>query len=329
MTVQISVIVPVYNAAFTMRKCLDSLLTQTLKNFEVLLIDDGSTDDSGAICDEYAQRDNRVRAFHKANGGVSSARQFGIDHAQGEYTIHADPDDWVEPETLADLYSKAKETNADMVICDFFENTYKGQKYVCQKPSSLYHEVVLKELFDKLMGSTCNKLIRRACYEKYHVKFPPELSFCEDQYVCAALVKENIKIEYVSRAYYHYFRPVNTESLSRKYNEKIFEEDMNGLLLFHNLLKDTSIVSMVDNVKRYHILAKAFYWGFKFYSSISFRKQFAGFNIAMKEISAPKVEKTLLLLSCKGFYRPLRLTLEVVLQFKHFVYKHFSYNFCL
>lgn len=327
--IKVSVIVPVYNAEATLKKCVDSLLSQTFPYFEVLLVDDGSKDSSGAICDEYARQDSRVKVFHKANGGVSSARQYGIDHAQGEYTIHADPDDWVESEMLAELYLKAKETDADMVICDFYGNTYKGQRLISQKPSSLHHDVVLKELFGRLMGSTWNKLIRRACYEKYHVHFPQELSFCEDQYVCAALVKENIKIEYVSRAYYHYFRPLNTESLSRKYNEKIFEEDMNGLLLFHNLLKDTSIVSMVDNVKKYHMLTKAFYWGAKFYSSISFRKQFAGFNIAMKEISAPKVEKTLLLLSCKGFYRPLRLTLEVVLQFKHFVYKHFSYNFCL
>ena len=166
MSVKISVIVPVYNAASTLRKCVDSLLAQTLNDFEVLLVDDGSTDESSTICDEYAGKNSRVKAFHKANGGVSSARQFGIDHAQGEYTIHADTDDWVEPEMLEDLYKKAKETDADMVICDFYENTYKGQRVVCQKPTSLQHDIVLKELFGHLMGSTWNKLMRRACDEK-------------------------------------------------------------------------------------------------------------------------------------------------------------------
>ena len=136
MSAKISVIVPVYNAASTLRKCVDSLLAQTLKDFEVLLVDDGSTDNSGALCDEYAQQNSRVKAFHKSNGGVSSARQFGIDHAQGEYTIHADPDDWVEPGMLEELYKKAKEADADMVICDFYENTYKGQRVVRQKPTS-------------------------------------------------------------------------------------------------------------------------------------------------------------------------------------------------
>ena len=77
-----------------MYKCIDSLLTQTLADIEILLIDDGSPDGSGMICDEYARKDSRVKVFHKSNGGVASARQCGLDHACGEYVIHADPDDW-------------------------------------------------------------------------------------------------------------------------------------------------------------------------------------------------------------------------------------------
>ena len=124
----ISVIVPIYNAEKTLRKCVDSLLAQTFQDYEILLIDDGSPDQCGAICDEYAKLDSRVRVIHQENQGVSAARQCGMDNAQGEYTIHADPDDWVEPEMLEELYKKAKEDDAYMVICDFYENTYKGQK---------------------------------------------------------------------------------------------------------------------------------------------------------------------------------------------------------
>ena len=102
----VSVIVPVYKAENYLCHCVDSLLAQTFPDFEILLIDDGSPDHSGDICDEYARKDSRVRVFHKENEGVSSTRQCGIDNAKGEYTIHADPDDWVEPDMLEELYKK-------------------------------------------------------------------------------------------------------------------------------------------------------------------------------------------------------------------------------
>lgn len=97
---KISVIVPVYKAEAYLHRCVDSIIAQTFTDWELLLVDDGSPDRSGDICDEYASKDARIRVFHKENGGVSSARQKGLDEAIGEYTIHADPDDWVEPTML-------------------------------------------------------------------------------------------------------------------------------------------------------------------------------------------------------------------------------------
>ena len=97
---RVSIIVPVYKAEAYLHRCVESLLAQTFTDFEILLIDDGSPDRSGEICDEYAAKDPRVRVFHKENGGVSSARQCGMDHAEGEYTIHADLYDCVEPNML-------------------------------------------------------------------------------------------------------------------------------------------------------------------------------------------------------------------------------------
>ena len=96
LTPKISVIVPVYNTAKYLHRCLDSILQQSFKDFEVLLVDDGSTDNSGEICDEYAAKDSRVRVFHKENGGVASAREIGIENAVGLYSIHVDSDDWTE-----------------------------------------------------------------------------------------------------------------------------------------------------------------------------------------------------------------------------------------
>lgn len=105
---KVSIIVPVYKAEGYLHRCVDSILAQTFTDWELLLIDDGSPDRSGEICDEYAQKDSRVRVIHKENGGVSSARQRGQDEACGEYTIHVDPDDWVEPTMLEELYQKPK-----------------------------------------------------------------------------------------------------------------------------------------------------------------------------------------------------------------------------
>ena len=99
----VSIIVPVYKVEKYVRQCVDSLLAQTYRNIEVILVDDGSPDNCGAICDEYAAKDCRVKVIHQQNGGVSVARQTGIDHATGEYSIHADPDDWVELTRLRNL----------------------------------------------------------------------------------------------------------------------------------------------------------------------------------------------------------------------------------
>ena len=148
--IKVSVIVPVYKSEVYLERCVDSLLAQTFRDFEILLIDDGSPDRSGEICDMYTRKDDRVRVFHQKNSGVSMARQKGLDEARGEYVIHADPDDWVEPDMLEQLYAKAKEENADMVICDYYANYPGRQIYSCQRPSSLRHEAVLCDLLQQV-----------------------------------------------------------------------------------------------------------------------------------------------------------------------------------
>lgn len=211
---KISVIVPVYRAENYLYKCVDSLLTQTFTDFEILLVNDGSPDRSGEICDEYARKDGRVRVFHKENGGVSSARQCGMDHAQGEYTIHADPDDWVEPEMLEELYREAKVRDADMVICDYYTEYSDRIVYCKQEPSALDHETVLRELFQHLHGSCCNKLVRRTCCVNYDARFIPGVNYLEDILFNIALLRYPIKISYLNRAYYHYDKLVNSNSIT-------------------------------------------------------------------------------------------------------------------
>ena len=214
---KISVIVPVYKAEAYLHRCVDSIIAQTFTDWELLLVDDGSPDRSGDICDEYASKDARIRVFHKENGGVSSARQKGLDEAVGEYTIHADPDDWVEPMMLEELYKKAKEDDADMVICDFICEYKTGGVTCVQKPLESTAKGILQQLlFQQLHGSCWNKLVRRTCYSKYNVKFPCHIIRWEDLYVVCSLLSHDIKCSYLPRAFYHYDQVCNANSIVRK-----------------------------------------------------------------------------------------------------------------
>ena len=165
--IKISVILPIYNAEKTIKHMLDCLRVQTMPDFEVIMIDDGSTDSSSVICDEYAKKDSRFKAIHQLNAGVSAARQTGLENAQGGYIIHADADDWIEPAMLEELYNKAIKENADVVICDFYTNNGNIEKYVKQQPNGLDHTSILHGLFQQLHGSCWNKLVKRVCYNKH------------------------------------------------------------------------------------------------------------------------------------------------------------------
>ena len=113
---KVSVIIPVYNVESYLRKCVDSIIGQTLINIEIILVDDGSTDRSGSICDEYRRQDGRIQVIHKANGGLSSARNVGIDAASAPYIMFLDSDDWAEPGFCEIPYDAAVDTNSDLVI---------------------------------------------------------------------------------------------------------------------------------------------------------------------------------------------------------------------
>lgn len=220
---QISIIIPVYKAENYIQRCLDSIQVQLFTNWECLLVDDGSPDNSGAICDDYSCKDSRFKVIHKKNGGVSSARQTGLDAAQGEYVIHADPDDWMDADMLIELYAKAKTEDADMVICDYFAESQKGQEYYKQQPKSLDHKSVLCELFSTLHGSTWNKLVRRSCFLDFGVRFPKDINLCEDVYVNAELLRHPIKVSYLPKAFYHYDLSVNQHSIVRKPSRRTVE----------------------------------------------------------------------------------------------------------
>lgn len=213
--IKVSIIVAVYNVERYIRRSVDSLLAQTHRNIEVILVDDGSPDGSAAICDEYAAKDNRVKVIHKQNGGVSTARQAGLDKATGDYIIHADPDDYVESNMVEELLAKAMETDADIVTCDFLCNEkYREQGYADS-------EELLRKLINVEIICVCwNTLVRRRFIQEHHISFTPDwLCLSEDFLFIIRLLAAGAKAVHLNKAFYHYW-VTNGASLSNKRSEK-------------------------------------------------------------------------------------------------------------
>ena len=240
----VSVIVAIYNAEKTLPRLLDSLKAQTMRNFEVLLIDDGSTDTSGSICDAYAESDSRFKAFHKPNEGIGATRQFGIEHATGDYTIHADADDWVEPDFLEQLYNKAVSSDADMVICDILmENGIKAN-VLKQEPIAFDKNSLLNDMICRLQNGPCNKLIRRSFYIERNITFPKELNIGEDQLFNLQLVLAGISVSYLPKALYHCDTVVNPNSASRGSSLKKIQQGIK----FVSALKELLPIGFEDGI---------------------------------------------------------------------------------
>ena len=182
----VSIIVPVYNAEKTIQRCVESILGQDFQDFELLLIDDGSQDASGALCDAFAQRDARVRVLLKENGGVSAARNLGLSQAQGVYLQFLDSDDWITADATTMLVRTAREYQCDLVISDFYRVvgdrvSHKGD---IQEDTVLSREEYAAHMMERpadfYYGVLWNKLYRREIVERHHLRMNPEISWCED-----------------------------------------------------------------------------------------------------------------------------------------------------
>ena len=201
---KISVLVPIYNAEKYLHRCIDSILAQTFTDFELLLIDDGSKDCSGTICDEYAVKDPRVRVFHKENGGVSKARNIGIDNAQGEWITFVDSDDWVREDFLQKRLDLALEENSDIAYCDVEyvyakQNVYcKTAEQVCGKAATVNSWILSRTTYSPII------LVKKDLFDKYNLRYLEGLRFGEDFNLIIKLVLYANKVCHVKEALYFY-----------------------------------------------------------------------------------------------------------------------------
>lgn len=225
---KISIIVPVYKAENVLAKCVDSVLAQTFADWELLLIDDGSPDGSGALCDDYAGQDDRVRVFHKSNGGVSSARNLGMEKASGDYILFIDADDWIEPNTCQVLLGALERAGADSAGCAHWNIQPGGEKWAepGALPAGVYDAgAIRKGIVDRLLGQRLGKpgevlngfiwrfLFSRAIIIDHDIRFSG--AYLEDElflmeYFCLAQ-----KLAMVDEPLYYYLQ--NPASVTRNY----------------------------------------------------------------------------------------------------------------
>lgn len=209
--IKITVAVPVYNMKPLIPRALESLLTQEYHNYEILLIDDGSTDGSAELCDEYAAKHDRIRVIHKENGGLSTARNAGIDAAKGDYIVFPDPDDWVEKDYLQTFCALRQESNADVVICGHFVDT--------DTTSVLHNPTGKQELLDRqralkmlvkskyFCGFATTKLLNLAQIRAAGLRFDPSHGMAQDLAFMIKLFAQCDTFCYApQRATYHYYQ---------------------------------------------------------------------------------------------------------------------------
>lgn len=227
---KLSVIVPVYNTEKYLRECIDSILAQTFTDFELILVDDGSTDGSGAICDEYAGKDNRIRVIHQENGGVTVARRKGVCCACGEYITFVDSDDWLHK----DMYNiMTANLVADIVICGIIKARNNGIYDVnCIIPTGTYDKESLHEsvypimLFDYdhdrpgIHPSLCNKLIRSQIIHDVINNVDDSITYGEDALCSFPCMLDAELIDVIDQGLYYYRD--NLESVSNVYNSRMF-----------------------------------------------------------------------------------------------------------
>ncbi len=278
----ISIIIPVYNVSQYLNECIQSVVNQSYKDFECILIDDGSSDGSEMICDQWAQKDARIKVIHQLNQGVSTARNKGIAEAQGEYITFIDSDDWIDSNYLNELFQPIEKYNVDLVVCGlqqhYSDGTSKNYSYkteiikIEQQFTNEFTDINKKFL---LFGPVI-KLYKRTIIQEHNIHFPPEYTYGEDLLFNYSYLEYVKAIYIVDQCLYHY-RIIGSGTLSSIKRINQFEIDyaqwniLKNFFYRKNLWNDYSISYL------YHRL-----WWCMYDAILSFPKRLKGKSIIYK-----------------------------------------------
>ncbi len=256
---KISIIITIYNSEKYIKECVCSIFEQTLDKIEFIFVDDATPDDSinilKNIINNYPFRENHIKIINlNKNGGVSNARQIGLNYATGEYIIHTDSDDWVDNDMYERLYNKAKETDADIVGCNFRHEFSDTQYDFHQQYSNTIEENVSRLINGRIFPSLCTSLTRRSLIIENEISFPIGLNMGEDLYFNLQLFLHAKKIVSMDWAPYHYRHTQDSSCIQR--SRKSIDSDI-------------AIASLIEDLMRKHNLYK------KYENDIEFRKFFS------------------------------------------------------
>lgn len=243
----ITIIIPIYNVSKYLVRCINSVISQSYKNLEILLIDDGSTDESGIICDRYKNNDSRIRVFHNNNAGRSSSRNFGLINACGEYISFVDGDDWISESFIELLYEAACADNYDISFCDwYFSFPDKNILYESFCPTGIKKNIMTDYIIEGY-HVVWNKLYKKSLLDKYHLAFPNHIQkFEEDTWFTIRAMFYAEKIAKVSLPLY-YYNQTNPTSITN-YSRSI-DGLTTKLLVYKDTLDFFSELKIADDYK--------------------------------------------------------------------------------
>ena len=262
----ISVVIPIYKAEKYLEKCIDSVLAQSYSALEVILVDDGSPDGCPQICDSYEKKDGRIKVIHKENGGLSSARNVGIEYATGDWIAFIDSDDYIDRNMFQGMLHAATESNADLVLCNYYYIKESGE--VIPKQSPLKNEVLsARQAMEKLQEAAphyyitaCNKLYKKGLFD--HIRFPIG-KVHEDQFVVHRLFHECHIIRTLDAYYYYYVQ--TDHSIMRSETSASNLDDVEAILDRVTFFRENGYVEMIPGALSYayqryhHIKTNAFF----------------------------------------------------------------------
>lgn len=238
----ISIIVPIYNTQMYLKRSISSIINQTYKNIEVLLINDGSTDNSLEICQEFSKVDNRVKVINKKNSGVSNTRNIGIELSTGDFIMFVDSDDFIDEDYVEKMYYELQKLNLDVIVsgmqfCDDKERMIKKELYKTDT-QELKFDNICKDIINTLyFCSSCKTLFKKSIIAENNIKFNEKFNYGEDLLFSFTLLKNSRKIGYLNNCGYHYRQNLNssTHENNLKSIEKYFDDN---IILFNTLKED-------------------------------------------------------------------------------------------
>lgn len=223
---KLSAIIPVYNAEEHLQKCIDSVLSQTETDIEIILVNDGSIDNSAFLCDEFAKKDSRIKVIHQENQGVSAARNNALEISKGEFIGFVDSDDYIHPQMFEKMLEIAEKAKSDIVMCDastVFDNSKTESDTITQLPedSILTKAAFTPNLLLEMAGSVCRCIYKNQLIKSNKIKFPYGIKFSEDRIFNILAFGFADKITYIKQAFY--YRYVNLKSAVHRFHSDYFE----------------------------------------------------------------------------------------------------------